>query len=147
MAVMTVNKELSQAKGSDTNRVLQRTAVGNWVGGVIRSMGVADSSLEPTETYPMSVPLAEALRDVDLEPGEVYQCTIGNLRVEVRVGESSNRVASRAKGRQPSPYDPSDLMLDPWTDFPSPHPLATLTARPAKPRLPDAPEIPTEIQS
>ncbi len=95
----------------------------------------------------MSVPLSEALRDVDLEPGEVYQCTIGNLRVEVRVGEFLNSVASGAKGRQPSPFDPSDLMLDPWTDFPSPEPLATLTATPAKPRLPDVPEIPAENQS
>ena len=95
----------------------------------------------------MSVSLSEALRHVDLEPGEVYQCTIGHLWVEVRVGESVGRIAAGATGSQPSPFDRSDLMLEPWTDFPSPPSVAKLTAKPGKPRLPDMPEIPTENES
>jgi hypothetical protein len=56
--------------------------------------------------------LAEALAQVDLEPGKTYDCVVGGKRVTVRVAAGSvTQPASR--------YDESDVMLDPWCDLPS----------------------------
>jgi hypothetical protein len=37
----------------------------------------------------MTISLADALREVDLREGRVYQCQVGRFRVEVRVDETA----------------------------------------------------------
>ena len=80
----------------------------------------------------MSISLADALRQVDLQTGRVYQCQVGGLRVEVRVEETAGHVL-------PTPLESTDMMLDPWTDLPAPQPIAILQATPGPPVLPDLP--------
>jgi hypothetical protein len=83
----------------------------------------------------MAISLADALQQVNLEAGRVYQCRVGALMVEVRV-------EAREPGPLPTPIEPSDVMLDPWIDLPAPPPGKILDATPAAPVLPDAPVIP-----
>ena len=85
----------------------------------------------------MSIALADALQQVDLEVGRVYQCRVGALFVEVRV-------EACAFGPLPTPIEPSDVMLDPWTDLPSPPPQEILEVIPGAPLRPDAPLFPSE---
>ena len=85
----------------------------------------------------MTIPLADALQQVNLESGHIYQCRVGSLFVEVRV-------EAHDFGPLPTPINPSDVMLDPWTDLPSPPPQRTLEALPAVAVLPDAPLIPSD---
>jgi hypothetical protein len=87
----------------------------------------------------MSISLADALREVDLRGGRVYRCQVGRLRVEVRVDETAGQWL-------PVPLEPSDVMLDPWTDLPAPQSIAILQATPGSPLLPDLPDLPPDIQ-
>ena len=59
----------------------------------------------------MSLSLVEALGQVDLEAGRVYRCQVKGKLVELRVLEP---------GELPnvSAFDESDVMLDPWVEFP-----------------------------
>jgi hypothetical protein len=82
----------------------------------------------------MAIALADALQEVNLEVGRVYQCRVGALFVEVRV-------EARGFAPLPAPIELSDVMLDPWTDLPAPPPQHILEAMPATPVLPDAPLI------
>jgi hypothetical protein len=54
----------------------------------------------------MSISLSDALQQVDLEAGRVYQCMVGPLLVEVRV-------AARGSGPLPALLQESDIMFDP----------------------------------
>lgn len=83
----------------------------------------------------MSISLADVLRQVDLQPGRVYRCQVGDLNVEVRVEKQPSNVA-------PAPLRPCDVMLDPWTDLPAPETVALVEAAPGRPPLPDPPQIP-----
>ena len=48
-------------------------------------------------------------------------------------------------GVEPSArFDESDVMLDPWVEFPLPPPTARVVARPGKMPLPDPPDIPSD---
>ena len=85
----------------------------------------------------MAIALADALQEVNLEIGRVYQCRVGPLFVEVRV-------EAGGFGLLPLPIEPSDVMLDPWTDLPAPLPQQIVEAIPAPPVLPDAPLIPSD---
>jgi hypothetical protein len=85
----------------------------------------------------MSIPLADVLRQVELEPGRVYRCQVGDLRVEVRAKKPVPDLL-------PAPLHESDVMLDPWTDLPAPETVALLQAQPGPPLLPDLPEIPVD---
>lgn len=87
----------------------------------------------------MSISLADALQQVDLQGGRVYECQIGRLRVEVRVEETVPQSL-------PAPLKPDDIMLDPWADLPGPHSAAVLQAVPGSPVLPDLPDLPTDAQ-
>ena len=72
----------------------------------------------------MSMSLAEALKDVELELGETYHCEIGGRTVELRVLP-----------------DHGGPMLEPWTEFPFPEPQFHMKARLGA--LPvDLPDIP-----
>lgn len=53
----------------------------------------------------LGISLADALRQVDLQVGHVYQCRVGQFRVEVRVDEAVPPVL-------PTPLYASDVMLD-----------------------------------
>jgi hypothetical protein len=85
----------------------------------------------------MNMPLADALAQVDLEAGRIYRCEVKGRRVEVRV------VDEVPASMLPAPLLASDVMLDPWVEFPLPSGtfkiMAKLGALPA-----DVPEIPTE---
>jgi hypothetical protein len=84
----------------------------------------------------MSLSLIDALRQVDLQPGRVYTCQVGRLRVELRVDEAGPQLV-------PSPWEASDVMIDPWSDLPAPQSGAILQATPAPPLAPDIPDLPS----
>ena len=83
----------------------------------------------------MSISLADALQQVDLEVGHVYQCQVGPLSVQVRV-------EARDANFLPAPFNPDDVMLDPWTELPGPGPGKAIKVTPGGPFWPDPPVIP-----
>ena len=85
----------------------------------------------------MSVSLEQALGQVDLEAGQVYRCRVKGHWVVVRVLEPGDVLPSTR-------YDESDVMLDPWVEFPLTGKRITVVAQPGVPRLPDPPIIPTD---
>ncbi len=85
----------------------------------------------------MSMPLADALAQVDLEAGRVYHCEVKGRKVEVRVLEEV------PASMLPAPLVESDIMLDPWVEFPLP--LGTFKVMAKLGTLPpDVPGIPAE---
>jgi hypothetical protein len=85
----------------------------------------------------MGISLADALRQVDLRGGQIYQCQVGRFRVEVRVDEVVPQML-------PAPLESSDVMLDAWTDLPAPQSKVVRHAAPGPPVLPDVPDFPTD---
>jgi len=85
----------------------------------------------------MSISLADVLRQVELQPGRVYRCQVGDLRVEVRVERQIPDLL-------PAPLRQCDCMFDPWTDLPTPGTVTLLQAEPGCPLLPDVPDIPVD---
>jgi hypothetical protein len=85
----------------------------------------------------MSVSLVEALGQVDLEAGRVYRCLVKGQWVELRV-------LTATETRPVSVYDESDVMFDPWVEFPQPTPTFTVTGEFGPTPLPDVPEIPDD---
>jgi hypothetical protein len=84
----------------------------------------------------MGVSLAEALGQVDLEAGQVYRCQVKGRWVELRVLDP---VAVC-----PSGWDESDVMLDPWVEFPLPASGITVVGELGPFPPPDVPEIPRD---
>jgi hypothetical protein len=85
----------------------------------------------------MSISLADALQQVHLEAGHVYQCRIGELHVEVRVEAIPCLL--------PSSIIESNVVLDPWTDLPSPQSTRVIDVDSGSPVLPDPPIIPADL--
>jgi hypothetical protein len=85
----------------------------------------------------MGLTLTEALAQVDLEAGRTYRCQVNGRWVEVRVLESAKVLPSCR-------YDESDVMLDPWVEFPLPAATMVVRAKLGVMPLPDAPEIPAD---
>jgi len=85
----------------------------------------------------MSLTLAEALGQVDLETGRVYRCRVKGQWVELRV---LGPVVEPPLAK----FDESDVMLDPWVEFPPPAAVARITGRFTTPPLPDVPAIPSD---
>lgn len=83
----------------------------------------------------MSLSLVEALGQVDLEPGRVYRCHVKGRWVELRVLEAG-RVSPSTR------YDESDVMLDPWVEFPQPTAKFSVRGEFGPAPLPDVPELP-----
>jgi hypothetical protein len=107
----------------------------------------------------MSIQLAEALQQVELETGKTYRCEIRGRWVEVRVLDLKP---------EPSALAESDVMLEPWVKLPRPAPVAQgrstlgeprplrvpelpeppggsiVRSRPGEVELPDVPELPSE---
>ena len=83
----------------------------------------------------MSIALADALVDVDLEVGQTYHCEVHGRQVELRV---------LAKPETSRGLSEDDVMLDPWCELPSPPAVGVLSSRLVE-RLPfDVPEIPAD---
>lgn len=83
----------------------------------------------------MSIALAEALTDVDLELGHTYHCEVHGRYVELRV---------LAKPVTSTGLSEDDVMLDPWCELSSPPVVGVLSSRLVE-RLPfDVPEIPAD---
>jgi hypothetical protein len=98
----------------------------------------------------MSLSLVEALGQVDLEFGRVYVCQVKGHWVELRVLGTAEVPSSAAYDESiagvPSlaAYDESDVMLDPWVEFPRPTSKFSVIAKFGPAPLPDAPEIPND---
>lgn len=85
----------------------------------------------------MSISLAEALAQVDLEIGRVYHCEVKGRNVEVRVLDEVPAAI------EPTALRESDVMLDAWVEFPLPS--GTLEVEATLGPLPfDVPEMPAE---
>ena len=84
----------------------------------------------------MGLSLAEALGQVDLEAGQVYRCEVKGRWVELRVLEPPKS--------RPSHFDGSDVMLDPWVEFPLPAPSVTIAGEIGPPPPLDVPEMPSD---
>jgi hypothetical protein len=80
----------------------------------------------------MSLSLADALRLVELRPGQIYREKVNGWTVEVRVLDDA-----------PAPELAAQVMLQPWVDFPF-TPQLTIRATPGTLPLPDPPVIPSE---
>jgi hypothetical protein len=85
----------------------------------------------------MSLSLAEALEQVDLEPGQVYTCQVKGHWVELRVLPSGERPKSAG-------IDELDIMLDPWVRLPRPAPTFQVLGEYGPTRQPYVPEIPED---
>jgi hypothetical protein len=85
----------------------------------------------------MGLSLAEALRQVDLEAGQVYRCRVKGHWVELRVLDPVEEESR-------SPFDVSDVMLDPWTEFPLPAPSIAVVGVFGPLPTPDIPEMPRD---
>ncbi len=90
----------------------------------------------------MNITLAEALRDVDLQPGRTYRCEVRGQEVEVRV------LTPMHVGEETSSAIPnSDVMVDAWVEFPEPLCRSRGVSRQGPPLLPDIPAIPRDEDS
>jgi hypothetical protein len=87
----------------------------------------------------MGVSLAEALGQVDLEPGQVYRCQVKGRWVELRVLDPVEV--------GPSCFDASDVMLEPWVEFPLPASSITVAGEFGPLPPPDGPEIPADEEA
>jgi hypothetical protein len=85
----------------------------------------------------MSIPLAEALQQVDLEVGRTYRCRVKGHWVEVRV------LLDRQSAEAPTVPE-SDIMLDPWVELPGPTGGKRVACKPGKLPPPDRPIIPDD---
>jgi hypothetical protein len=86
----------------------------------------------------MSIPLAEALAQVDLETGKTYRCEVKGKLIVMQVVDKAAMLEGVAR------FDESDVMLDPWVEFPTPTGGILLQAEPGPPDLPDPPVIPED---
>ena len=89
-----------------------------------------------------SVSLAEALRDVDLQPGQTYRCEVRGHQVELRV-----LTPSHVQDDAPSGFPDSDVMWEPWLELPEPACQSRGLSRRGAPLLPDVPLIPRDEES
>ena len=73
----------------------------------------------------MSVSLAEALEQVDLDAGNIYRCQVKGRWVEVRVLATEPPALAK-------PFVATDVMIDPWVELPG---LSCQRRYPARRRL------------
>ena len=85
----------------------------------------------------MSLSIAEALEQVDLEPGQVDRCRVKGHWVELPVLPAVERT-------KPAPIDESDRMLEPWVRLPGPAPTFQVVGAYGPPLQPYIPEIPRD---
>jgi len=82
----------------------------------------------------MSVSLAEALGQVDLEAGQVYRCQVNGHLVELRVLEPV----------RDDSWEEMGAMLDPWVELPQPTPKFYVRGQFGSLPPPDPPVIPED---
>jgi hypothetical protein len=121
----------------------------------------------------MSLSIAEALEQVELEPGRTYSCQVKGHWVELRVfqpgmdprstiDESDIRLDPWVELNRPTPgiyvrarrgtlplpdvieITPDDIMLDPWVELPPPTPTMRVVGRFEPIPQPDIPPMPTD---
>ena len=122
----------------------------------------------------MSLSIAEALEQVELEPGQIYSCQVKGHWVELRVLEqgedprsslidqsdimldswaelprpTSGIYVCAARGTLPLPavieITPDNIRLDPWVELPPPTPKWRVVGRYGPLPPPDIPEFPTD---
>jgi hypothetical protein len=85
----------------------------------------------------MSLTIAEALEQLELEPGRIYSCQVKGHRVELRVLPPD-------ESRKTLLIDEKDIMLDPWVELPRPTSGIFVRATPGTLPLPDALEFPQD---
>ncbi len=85
----------------------------------------------------MTIPLVEALQQVELEPGRTYHCQVRGHWVELHV------LGPNTESEAPS-IPESDIMLDPWIELPPPTGGIRVRAKPGKLPPPDPPNIPVD---
>ena len=83
----------------------------------------------------MSISLGEALGQMNLEAGQVYRCQVRGKWVELRVLEPLEMELAK--------LDESDIMLDPWVEFPISAPSMSVLGEFGPLPLPDVPVIPS----
>jgi hypothetical protein len=91
----------------------------------------------------MSISLADALEEVELEPGHTYECDVRGQHVVVRV--LSERPSTSQPATPPdeaSALDPNDIRLDAWRELPAPRSLGTVPSRLVDHIPFDIPEMP-----
>jgi hypothetical protein len=86
----------------------------------------------------MSIPLAEALAQVELEPGRVYRCVVKGLTVDVHV------LQPIPPEFLPAPLVESDILLEPWVELPAPEGGVRVLCKRGELPPPDVPDIPAE---
>jgi hypothetical protein len=99
---------------------------------------MAEKRIPPEWRTTMSIPLAEALQEVDLKAGMTYQCEVKGLKVVVRV------LDTLPPEMLPAPLVESDIMLEPWVELPPPEPKFHVIAKWGPLPLPDPPVIPDD---
>jgi hypothetical protein len=88
----------------------------------------------------VSAALAEAIAQLNLEPGQTYRATVNGHEFEVRMLEKSPRLQP---ADEPSQF--ADMvMVDLYLDIPPSPNAITVTAYPGKLPLPDPPVIPPD---
>ncbi|HQU41284.1 MAG TPA: hypothetical protein PK867_00670 [Pirellulales bacterium] len=85
----------------------------------------------------MTVPLAKALEQVDLDAGNIYRCRVKGQWVEVRV------FATEPPGLA-KPFVASEVMIDPWVELPGVSFLRRCPARRGLDFSFDVPSAPTD---
>lgn len=88
----------------------------------------------------MSALLVEAVKQLNLRPGQTYRTTVNDCEVELRVLAPPRPAAV--------PQEASDyadqMMLEPWAEFPRPPAVGTVLAQRGPLPLPDPPIIPPD---
>ena len=92
----------------------------------------------------MSISLADALEEVDLEAGKTYCCEVAGRYVELRVFAESPKAASPTPivSRPSATITEDDIRLDPWCELPGPTPIGTLQSVLVEKMPIDIPDIP-----
>ncbi|HWG44163.1 MAG TPA: hypothetical protein VN688_15400 [Gemmataceae bacterium] len=104
-----------------------------------------------SEAEVMNLSLADALQQLNLEPG-TYRCELPKHEIVVQVrarkapdATRSSEERSELTSADPVILDESCIMLDPWVELPRPKPIGRAVGRLAPPPPPDIPEIPIEV--
>ncbi len=92
----------------------------------------------------MSISLADALEEVELEPGRTYECEVRGRHVELRVFDAPPPVRNHLPFATTPGLHEADIRLDPWCELPSPPAVGWLTSELGESPPIDIPEIPTD---
>jgi hypothetical protein len=88
----------------------------------------------------VSALLAEALKKLNLQPGQTYRTTVNGCEVELRVFAPT---VAKTPPEESSEFA-DQVMHEPWVWFPDPPAVATVVAKPGPIDWPDPPVIPPE---